>query len=127
MMSDEGRCGAISCFLAKISSNCCDFPTQLFQSARFDNSALSSLSLISLPSAKFTPIISPGPSLPNSWISEGGIETIPVSEPARRSPPFVIVYLNGRKPFLSIPPITQFPEKAAIAAGPSHGSITALQ
>ena len=50
---------------------------------------------------------------------------MPVSEPAIKK--FLVkVYLNGRRPFLSIPAITHWLWAPQIAAGPSHGSITAL-
>ena len=49
---------------------------------------------------------------------------MPVSDPANKILSLVIVYLKGLKPFLSVAAKIQFPSVAAIAAGPSHGSIT---
>ena len=79
---------------------------------------------MNLPSLRFTPIICPGPICPFSKISLLSISTIPVSEPTNKILFFVIEYLIGLKPFLSIPAITQSLPYAAIAAGPSHGSKT---
>ena len=50
--------------------------------------------------------------------------TIPVSDPANKILSFVIVYLKGLKPFLSVAAKIQLPSVAAIAAGPSQGSMT---
>ena len=75
-------------------------------------------------SLKLTAINWPGPTLPLSTISFSLISTIPVSEPAMRRF-FVSVYLIGLRPFLSIPAMAQSPYAPHIAAGPSHGSITA--
>ena len=71
-------------------------------------------------------MMSPGPSLPLKTISSSLTGTIPVSDPANIKLLSVIVYLIGLSPFLSIPPMTHSPSYAAIAAGPSQGSITAL-
>ena len=48
---------------------------------------------------------------------------IPVSDPAKRSLSLVIAYLRGLNPFLSFAAITHSLSVAAIAAGPSQGSI----
>ena len=48
---------------------------------------------------------------------------MPVSDPAKSSLSLVTAYLNGLKPFLSLAAITHSLSVAAIAAGPSHGSI----
>ena len=73
------------------------------------------------------PIISPGPSLPFSIILDSSTVTIPVSEPTYIRLSLEIEYLIGRNPFLSIPPMIQFPSTAAIAAGPSQGSTIAFE
>ena len=69
------------------------------------------------------PIISPGPNLPFETIFFSSNSIIPVSDPAKRSLSFVIVYLKGRRPFLSLAAIAHSLSVAAIAAGPSQGSI----
>ena len=73
--------------------------------------------------ATLTPIISPGPNLPFLTIFFSSISTIPVSDPAHNILSLVIVYLIGRKPFLSVATMAHSLSVAAIAAGPSHGSI----
>ena len=52
---------------------------------------------------------------------------MPVSDPAKKSLSLVMVKRNGRNPFRSEAATTHFPSQAAIAAGPSHGSITELR
>ena len=75
------------------------------------------------PFSILTPIISPGPNLPLDRIFFSFNSIIPVSEPANKSLSLVIAYLRGLKPFLSLAAITHSLSVAAIAAGPSHGSI----
>ena len=48
---------------------------------------------------------------------------MPVSDPANNSLSEDTVYLKGRSPFLSVAAIIHFPSVAAMAAGPSQGSI----
>ena len=88
-----------------------------------DKWSLMSLFEKTLPFSIFTPMISPGPSLPFDTILFSSISIIPVSEPAKSNLSVVIAYLNGLKPFLSLAAITHSLSVAAIAAGPSHGSI----
>ena len=76
-----------------------------------------------LPFSILTPIISPGPNLPFSKILFSLSSIIPVSEPANKSLSLVIAYLRGLNPFLSLAAITHSLSVAAIAAGPSQGSI----
>ena len=125
--SSSGRSSTASLVLANRLSICLALLVHLAQFWRPASSFFSSSSYTTRPSARLTPIISPGPNRPRSIIRASSICTIPVSEPATINPSSVRVYRMGRRPFLSIPPITQSPEKAAIAAGPSHGSITELQ
>ena len=68
-------------------------------------------------------MICPGPNLPLLTILFSSKDTIPVSDPANRSLSFVTMYLNGLNPFLSFATITHSLSVAAIAAGPSQGSI----
>ena len=70
---------------------------------------------------------SPGPTRPFFNISFSSMLIIPTSEPDISKPSFVKIYLRGLNPFLSIPEIIQSPKFPQTAAGPSHGSITALQ
>ena len=53
--------------------------------------------------------------------------TIPVSDPANNNLSLVTVYLIGLRPFLSVAAITHSLSVAAIAAGPSQGSIVLLR
>ena len=76
-----------------------------------------------MPFSILTPIISPGPSLPFVTIFFSFKSTIPVSDPANNNLSLVTVYLIGLNPFLSVAAITHSLSVAAIAAGPSHGSI----
>ena len=82
-----------------------------------------SLSLNNFPFFKSIAIIWPGPSFPFSIIFSSGILIMPLSEPAKNKLSEVIVYLKGRKPFLSEEAKTHLASVAQIAAGPSHGSI----
>ena len=68
-------------------------------------------------------MISPGPNLPLESILFSLSSIMPVSDPANNNLSFVIAYLNGRNPFLSLAAITHSLSVPAIAAGPSHGSI----
>ena len=52
---------------------------------------------------------------------------MPVSEPTKSRPSRVSEKRIGRSPLRSMPATTQRPSEAAIAAGPSHGSMTQLQ
>ena len=82
-----------------------------------------SLLLKTFPFSILTPKISPGPNLPLDIIFFSLSSIIPVSEPAKRRLSFVNVYLIGLKPFRSVATITHSLSVAAIAAGPSQGSI----
>ena len=75
------------------------------------------------PLSKSTAIAWPGPNLPLKIIFSFEKGIIPVSDPANKSLSDVIVYLSGRKPFLSCAAIIHFQSVAEIAAGPSQGSI----
>ena len=79
------------------------------------------------PFSILTPIISPGPNLPLVTILFSSNSIMPVSDPAQRILSLVIVYLIGRRPFLSVAAIAHSLSVAAIAAGPSHGSIVLLR
>ena len=79
--------------------------------------------LNNFPFSILTPIISPGPNLPFAIIFCSARLIIPVSEPANKNLSFVMVNLIGLSPFLSVAAITHSLSVAAIAAGPSHGSI----
>ena len=76
-----------------------------------------------LPFSILTPKISPGPNLPFDKIFFSFNSIMPVSDPANNILSFVIAYLNGLKPFLSFAAITHSLSVAAMAAGPSQGSI----
>ena len=80
-----------------------------------------------LPFSILTPIISPGPNLPLVTIFFSLRSTIPVSDPANNNLSLVTVYLIGLRPFLSVAAITHSLSVAAIAAGPSQGSIVLLR
>ena len=80
-----------------------------------------------MPFSILTPIISPGPNLPFVTIFFSSMFIIPVSEPANKKLSLVTVYLSGRRPFLSVAAITHSLSVAAIAAGPSQGSIVLLR
>ena len=75
------------------------------------------------PFSILTPIISPGPNRPLEIIFFSLSSTIPVSEPTKSNLSFVVAYLSGLNPFLSLAAITHSLSVAAIAAGPSQGSI----
>ena len=75
------------------------------------------------PFSILTPIISPGPNRPLANIFFSFNLIIPVSDPANKNLSFVIVYLSGLKPFLSLAAITHSLSVPAIAAGQSHGSM----
>ena len=68
-------------------------------------------------------MICPGPNLPLLTILFSSKDTIPVSDPANRSLSLVTIYLKGLNPFLSFATIAQSLSVAAIAAGPSQGSM----
>ena len=70
-------------------------------------------------------MISPGRSLPFFITLSLGISKTPVSDASTNTLSFVIVYLAGRRPFLSSIAPALTPSENATAAGPSHGSINA--
>ena len=56
-------------------------------------------------------------------IFSGGMSIQPVSDERIRKPSFVIMYLDGRRPFLSSTAPIMSPSEKRIEAGPSQGSI----
>ena len=75
------------------------------------------------PFSNLTPSTSPGPNLPLESINFSLNSIMPVSDPANNNLSFVIEYLKGLSPFLSFATIAHSLSVAAIAAGPSQGSI----